>query len=174
MTEQTGDRIRITSEPTPMGRDGQKGVGGADGEEILHATLRGVVGAMAMSGVRVVMQHGGLIKRTPPQAIAKERSRGLMKMVPRKRRPVVVELLHWGVGASGGAAFGMLPESLRRAPWAGPVFGVAILLSYEFGVAPMMGVSHAKRWSTRERVAFLADHLVYGLVLNEGRRRPQE
>lgn len=174
MAETTGDEtIRITSEPTPMDSDGP-GIGGAGGDEVIHAVARGIVGAMAMSGIRVVMQHSGLIKRTPPQAIARERARGLIKIVPRKRRPVIVELLHWGVGAMGGAAFGMLPESLRRAPWAGPVFGVAILLSYEFGVAPLMGLSHAKRWSTNERAAFLADHLVYGLVLNEGHRRPQE
>ena len=155
-------------------RSEDQGIGEAGGGEVLHSTARGIVGAMAMSGMRVVMQHGGLIKRTPPQAIARERARGLMRSVPRKRRPVVVELIHWSVGAMGGAAFGLLPEKIRSAPWSGPVYGVAILLSYEFGAAPMLGLSHARRWNTQERVAFLADHLVYGLVLNEGRRRPQE
>ncbi|MDQ3759743.1 MAG: DUF1440 domain-containing protein [Actinomycetota bacterium] len=175
MPQAADERIRITSEPTPMDTGGAgPGIGGAGGDEVVHAIARGIVGAMAMSGIRVVMQHGGLIKRTPPQAIARERARGLMRIVPRKRRPVIVELLHWGVGAMGGAVFGMLPESMRRVRWAGPAFGVAILLSYEFGIAPLMGLSHAKRWSTRERAAFLADHLVYGLVLNEGRERPNE
>lgn len=166
--------VRGWAEPHSLVDGDAARIGEAGGRELLHAAARGTVGAMAMTGIRVVMQHGGLIERTPPQAIAKEKARGLMALVPRKRRPVAVELLHWSVGAAGGAGFGALPDVIRRARWSGPLYGIAILLSYEFGVAPLLGLSHAKRWSSRERLAFLADHLVYGLVLSEGRSRPRQ
>ena len=40
-------------------------------------------------------------------------------------------------------------------------------------MAPMLGVTHAGGRKPAERVAFVADHLLYGLVLAEPRRPPQ-
>ena len=36
--------------------------------EVLHAAFRGVVGAMAMTGVRVFAKHAGLIREDPPNS----------------------------------------------------------------------------------------------------------
>jgi hypothetical protein len=72
-------------------------------------------------------------------------------------------------GASGGAAFGALPRELRGRPWAGPVYGLAMWLGFELGIAPVLGLSQAKRVRPVDRLALAGDHLLYGLVLSATR-----
>jgi hypothetical protein len=146
----------------------------APADEILHAAVRGAIAAMAMTGMRAFTVDLGIVEETPPRAILKKRAAGLIRRVPRGRRRVVFELAHWGYGAAGGAAFGLLPHSIRRRAWAGPVYGVALWLGFEAGIAPMLGLTQAKRLRLAERAALAADHFLYGFVLSEFRRRPQE
>jgi hypothetical protein len=143
-------------------------------KELLHAAGRGVVGAMAMTGMRSLTVSLGIVEQPPPHAIFKQKARGLLRLVPRGSRRAVVELAHWGYGAGGGAAFALMPDELRRQPWAGPVYGLAIWLGFELGIAPALGLKQAKKVRPIDRAGLAADHLLYGLVLNEGRRRPQE
>ena len=143
-------------------------------QEVAHAAMRGVIAAMAMTGVRAFTVDLGIVEQTPPQAILKQRARGLIRRVPRGRRRAAVELCHWGYGAGGGAAFALLPERIRRRAWAGPAYGLAVWLGFEAGIAPALGLTQAKRLRPAERLALAADHLLYGLVLTETRRRPRE
>jgi len=145
--------------------------------DVLHAGARGAVGAMAMTGMRVITTQIGLVEETPPQAIARQRSRGLrrlLRLAPRRQRRGLIEIAHWAFGAAGGAVFGALPLGLRRRVWAGPVYGLAVWLGFEMGIAPVLGLSQAKRVRLVDRLALAADHLLYGLVLSEGRRRPRD
>jgi hypothetical protein len=142
--------------------------------EVAHAAGRGAVAAMAMTGMRAFTVGLGIVEQSPPQAILKQKARGLMMLVPRNRRRAAVELFHWGYGAGGGAAFALLPDELRRRPYAGPVYGLLIWLSFELGLAPVLGLSQSKRLRPVDRLGLAADHLLYGAVLSEGRRRPRE
>jgi hypothetical protein len=142
--------------------------------EIAHAGARGAIAAMAMTGMRVVTVDTGIVKQTPPEAIIKQKARGLLRRVPRNRRRAAIELAHWGYGAVGGAAFGMLPKRIRLTPWAGPAYGLLVWFGFEAGLAPVLGLTQAKRLRPVERLALAADHLLYGLVLSELRERPRE
>ena len=142
--------------------------------EVAHAAVRGAVAAMAMSGMRVVMKDLGLVEETPPQAMFRQKARGVLKMVPRKRRQAAIQLAHWGYGAGGGVAFRLLPEQIRLQPWAGPAYGLVVWLGFELGLAPMLGLEQAKKPRPVERLAFAVDHLLYGYVLSEFRAQPQE
>ena len=104
----------------------------------------------------------------------RRRTRGLIRFVPRKRRGAAVELVHWVYGAVGGVGFGALPASLRHQPWAGPAYGLVSWAGFELAVAPALGLGHAKNPAVAERIALAVDHLLYGLVLGEIRRRPPE
>jgi hypothetical protein len=143
-------------------------------KEVAHAAMRGAVAAMAMTGMRTFTVHVGLVEEPPPQAIFRQKARGLMRMVPRRKRRAAQELAHWGYGAAGGVAFVLLPDDLRRQPWAGPVYGLATWAGFEAVLAPALGLSQAHEPRLAERLALAGDHLLYGLVLSEGRRRPQE
>ena len=137
------------------------------------AGLRGAIAAMAMTGMRAFTVDVGIVEQTPPEAIFKQRARGLIRKVPRRRRRAAIELAHWGYGAAGGAAFAALPEALRRRAWAGPIYGIATWLGFEAALAPALGLSQAAKPRPLERTALAADHLLYGFVLSETRRRPQ-
>ena len=88
--------------------------------EIIHAKFRGVVGAMAMTGMRVFALHAGLIREDPPSRLTRKQARGLVERVPRKRRRVVVELVHWAMGGVFGIVFGLLPERHPAQALVGP------------------------------------------------------
>ena len=84
---------------------------------------------MAMTGMRVITTELGLVEQTPPQAVSRQRARGLRVLVrraPRKQRRGFIEAAHWAFGAGGGAAFGALPRGLRRHRWSGPIYGLVV------------------------------------------------
>ena len=143
-------------------------------KEMAHAAVRGAVAAMAMTGMRALTQSVGIVEQTPPQAIIGQRARGLIRRVPRKRRRAAIEIMHWSYGAGGGLAFGALPDALRRRAWAGPLYGLVVWLGFELALAPVLGLKQAHRVRLVERLGLAADHLLYGFVLSETRRRPQE
>ena len=134
--------------------------------EIIHAKLRGVIGAMAMSGVRVFALHAGLIREDPPSRLSRKQ---------KGRRPRwLVELVHWAMGGVFGIVFALLPENVRRKPWSGPVYGLLVWLGFDSVVAPALGLKERGWPKGRERAVFIADHLLFGFVLNEMRERPRE
>jgi len=141
--------------------------------EIAHATLRGAIAAMAMTGMRAFTGDLGIVEQSPPQAIFRQRARGLIRRVPRGRRRAAIELAHWGYGAAGGTGFALLPEAVRRRAWAGPAYGFAVWVGFEAVLAPALGLMQAQRLRLVERAALAADHLLDGLVLSEMRARPQ-
>ena len=156
---------------TPGGNPGPE-AGGAD--RVAGAAMRGVVAAMAMTGMRSFTVGLGLVKESPPRAIVRQTSNGLFRFVPKGQRRAAIELMHWGYGAAGGAVFAMMPEDLRLRRWSGPVYGLIVWLGFELVQAPLMGLDQAKKARPVERVALAVDHLLYGLVLTETRRRAQE
>jgi hypothetical protein len=140
--------------------------------DVLHGAVRGAVAAMTMTGMRAFTVNAGIVKEPPPQAIVRQRVPGMGRFrVKRKRRRVIEELFHWGYGAGGGAAFAVLPEPVRRHAWAGPAYGLAIWLGFEVAIAPVLGLKQAHQLRLVERGALAADHLLYGFVLAETRRR---
>jgi hypothetical protein len=146
----------------------------APAHEIAHAGVRGAVAAMAMTGMRAFTVDLGLVEQTPPQRIVRERARGVMRRVPRRRRRAALELMHWAYGAVGGVGFGLLPKTVRqRRRWVGPLYGLLLWLGFEMGLAPLLGLRQARRRRGAERAALAADHLLYGLVLSEIRARPR-
>jgi hypothetical protein len=141
--------------------------------DVLSGAACGTVGAMAMTGMRVITTELGLVEQTPPQALSTQRARVLLRRAPRKQRRGLVEAAHWAFGAVGGAAFGALPRTMRRHPWAGPAYGLMVWLGFELAIAPALDLSQAKRARPVDRIALAADHLLYGLVLSATRRPTQ-
>jgi hypothetical protein len=141
--------------------------------EVAHGTVRGALGAMAMTGVRSVTVSLGLVDEPPPSSIA-GRARTRVWRLRGHRQPhrsVRAEMLHWGVGAVAGAGYALLPGALRRRDWSGPAYGIAILGAFEAVGAPVLGLQRPGG-RIPERAALAADHLVYGLVLSETRKQP--
>jgi len=142
--------------------------------EIAHGAMRGVIAAMAMTGLRAFTISAGWVDEPPPRAILRQKSKGLFRVASKKKRRAVQELMHWGYGATGGAVFAALPDKVRKRAWFGPLYGLALWASFEFVQAPLLDLKQAKRVRLLERPALIVDHLLYGLVLSETRRRAQD
>jgi hypothetical protein len=152
--------VSVGSDPTGAG-------------DVAAGTLRGALGAMAMTGLRTLTVNAGIVEQPPPQAIVRQWLPGMRgpRVRGRGRRRATEELLHWSYGAGGGAVFAALPAGLRRQTWAGPVYGLLIWLSFEIGIAPLLGLKQARQVRPAERAALAADHLLYGFVVSGPRRR---
>lgn len=143
------------------------------GKEVLHATFRGAVAAMSMTGMRAMTTRMGLLEETPPEMVVHEKAPALIDKMSKQQREGVIVLLHWAYGAGGGAAFGALPGWIRLKPWAGPVYGVLVWLGFEAALAPLLGLHMRRPRSMAERAALALDHVLYGAVLSELRRKPR-
>jgi hypothetical protein len=141
---------------------------------MIHAMFRGIIGAIAMTGVRQFASQARIIRDDPPARMARKQAKGLLRRVPKRRRGAAVELIHWAMGGVFGLVFGLLPESLRMKAWAGPAFGFLVWLGFETTAAPVLGLKQ-RRWPHgAERTVFVVDHLLFGLILSELRERPQK
>ncbi|WP_204082883.1 hypothetical protein [Asanoa ishikariensis] len=132
---------------------------------VSRGAARGVVAAMAMSGLRRMTTALSLVEDTPPEAVLRSTVPGAFARVPDQHRPVAVEAMHWTYGALGGAAFGLLPRRVRRHPLAGPIYGILAWTAFEIGIAPALGLPQADGHKPAEQAALLADHLLYGAVV---------
>ncbi|WP_223166674.1 hypothetical protein [Nonomuraea sp. SYSU D8015] len=131
---------------------------------IVRAAARGAIASMAMSGLRQLTTALGLVAQTPPEAVIKKTAPQAFRRVPVERRPAVVEAVHWLYGAGGGAFFGVLPRAVRERPWAGPVYGMLFWAAFEVAIAPALGLPRKPETGV-ERLALLADHVLYGAVV---------
>lgn len=131
--------------------------------DVAKGALQGVIAAMAMTGMREVTTALGLVQQPPPDQVAGKSDR--------RQSRLFVELAHWGFGAAGAAVYGALPDVVRKQPWTGPVYGIAVWMGFQ-AIAPMMGLPHAQSPRVAERIATAADHALYGYVLSETKRVP--
>ena len=77
------------------------------------------------------------------------------------------------MGGAFGIVYGLLPETSDGA-WSGPVYGLLVWIGFDAVVAPALGLTERDWPKGRERAVFIADHLLYGFVLDEMRERPRE
>ena len=129
--------------------------------------VRGTVGAMAMTGLRTLAKELGVVSKTPPEAVAQEGVPELLRQVPPEYRGAAIELAHWSYGAAGGAVYAFLPRRLARARLGGAAYGLAVWVGFAAAIAPLLGLTPPR--TQVERAVFVADHVLYGLVLAGGR-----
>jgi hypothetical protein len=141
-----------------------------NGSDHATAALRGVVAAMAMTGLRAVTEGLGLLEEPPPDEIARRGVPSLFARVPADYRTAAVQLSHWAFGAAAGTAFALVPERARRRRLAGPAYGLAVWLAFETVLAPALGLRVESR-PARERLVLALDHALYGAVVGARPRR---
>ena len=100
MSPQTGYHARMDAEMSPAPAPQGTSVASRAGD-VLRGAAWGAVGAMAMTGMRVITTELGLVQQTPPQALKRQRARGvraLLRRAPRTQRRGLVEAAHWAFG----------------------------------------------------------------------------
>ena len=137
---------------------------GALARSVARGGARGVIAAMAMSGLRQVTTALGLVPQTPPESVLQTTAPRVFGRIPLNQRQALVELIHWGYGAAGGVLFGTLPRDLRRRGWAGPAYGLLFWAGFGVVIAPALGIGHRYEGASRH-AALISDHLLYGAVV---------
>jgi hypothetical protein len=138
---------------------------------VVRAAGRGLVAAMAMTGVRTITSNLGLVEESPPRKIVEQHGPHLVRRLPEQYREAATEVAHWCYGTGGGLMYGLLPAVVRRHPTSGPVYGLAIWIAFELGIAPLLGIQHSQR-RVLGRVVLFLDHVLYGVVVG-GRLAPE-
>jgi hypothetical protein len=147
-------------------------VGLRDPATTVRAGLRGLVAAMAMTGMRTFTANVGLLEESPPEAIVEEHRPDVLRRLSSEHRTAVTELAHWAYGTAGGAFFSLLPGRMRAHPLTGPAYGLAVWLAFELGLAPLLGLRHASAQRPISRAVLALDHMLYGIVV-AGRLAPE-
>jgi hypothetical protein len=138
---------------------------------VARAGARGLVAAMAMTGIRTATAGLGHEEEAPPEEIVKKYAPRVRRL-PDRRQEAITELVHWTYGTGGGVVFGLLPARVRRHPAAGPVYGLSIWLSFELVLAPILGVHQNRRHNVLWPTMIALDHVLYGVVV-AGRLAPE-
>ncbi|NES12815.1 MULTISPECIES: hypothetical protein [Micromonospora] len=131
---------------------------------MVRSGVRGVIAAMAMSGLRQATTSLNLVESSPPKSVLQKTVPGLLEQLPGEQHPALLAVAHWGYGLGAGLAFGALPERLRHKTWVGPVYGMALLAAFHFGIAPALRIEQ-RLTDVHEQLALTADHLLYGIVV---------
>lgn len=131
-----------------------------------RAGARGLVAAMAMTGLRQLTENVGLLEESPPKAIVEQHAPEPIHRLMDEHRAAVTELAHWAYGMGGGVAYSVLPDRIRAHPLTGPAYGLAVWLSFELGVAPLLGMPHARSRRPVSRLVLALDHVLYGVVVS--------
>lgn len=138
----------------------------------VRAGARGLVAAMAMSGFRSFAAGASPDEPTPPEQIVTHRGPEVVQRLPEHQRQALTEAIHWSYGAAAGAAFGLLPRSIRQRAAAGPAYGLVIWLGFETVIGPLLGLPKVRSRPIVWRAALAADHVLYGTVV-AGRLAPE-
>jgi hypothetical protein len=130
-----------------------------------QAAIGGLVGAMAMTGMRTLTGELGLLPEPPPDKVARQGVPALFERVPEDYRRAAIELAHWGFGIAAAVPFAVLPRPLRRARLAGAAYGIGTWALFESVLAPALGIPRDDHPRLGERAALIADHALYGMVV---------
>jgi hypothetical protein len=131
----------------------------------MEHVVQGVIGAMAMTGLRRITTGLGLVRKPPPEEVLEDGVPELLAHIPAEHRDEAIELAHWAFGGAAGLAFAGLPRELRESAWTGAAYGLTIWALFETVAAPVLGIRDLGERPARERAALAADHVLYGLVL---------
>src|SRR4051794_24025703 len=111
----------------------------------LRRAAGGLIGAMAMTGMRRLTTELGLVGQPPPDALAEHAAPGLLARLPGGSAAAAVELAHWTYGVGGGVLFGALPALLRRRRLSGPTYGLLSWAMYEAVIGPRRDLARAQQ-----------------------------
>jgi hypothetical protein len=144
---------------------------GVDRWAIARASARGLLAAMAMTGMRQFTANIGLLEKSPPEVIVERHAPRRIQRLPAERRAAMTELVHWAYGAAGGAMFGLLPPAVRADPRTGLLYGLSVWLAFDLGIGPLLDVQYPEQRRLAHRAMLALDHAMYGVVV-AGRLAP--
>jgi len=136
---------------------------------LLAGLIAGVVATAAKTLVEKVYPPRVEGEPEPPAVLAEKVAGHALAPV---QKQIAAESIHWGFGATIGAAYGALAEYYPSATSRDGVnFGMTLMALTHETALPAMGLSAAPANQTRrEKSSEIASHIVFGLVAETTRR----
>jgi putative membrane protein len=130
---------------------------------LVAGLIGGLVGTLAKTFAERMFPPRTHGEPEPPEVVA-ERVAG--HPLDEGTKAIAAEGIHWGFGATVGAAYGVLAEYYPAATSKeGASFGMALEALTHEGALPAMGLSaEPENQTARERASEMTSHVVYGIA----------
>jgi uncharacterized membrane protein YagU involved in acid resistance len=137
------------------------------GKRALRGAVAGALATGLMSSVMVGAKRAGFLGDMPPEKITAAMLHRAEIGHTGAQQDALATLLHFGFGATAGAAFGVIaPRPLIVRVPAGLAYGAAIWGVSYMGWVPALGIMPSAEHDRRDRqTVMLAAHLIYGTAL---------
>ncbi|MEZ4869296.1 MAG: hypothetical protein R3C14_48685 [Caldilineaceae bacterium] len=136
-------------------------------QNMVTGAMGGIVGALAMSSIRLVGKQVGLVPESLPHKVARKVALGAgMTGLGAHQVDAFARGQHLALGASYGAGYGLLHGALDLPPMLdGPLYGLAVYTINLTGLGPALNLEQGpwvKKSSFTGRQILI--HLVFGFV----------
>ena len=142
-------------------------------KSLAKGILAGLIGGLVATAAKSLAEriyaprtHG---EPEPPELLAKKVAGYELTVVQKK---VAAQAIHWGFGATTGAAYGALAEYIPTVTSKdGANFGIALVTLTHQGALPALGLAaRPSEQTAREKTSEMTSHIVYGVVTETVRR----
>jgi uncharacterized membrane protein YagU involved in acid resistance len=137
-------------------------------QRVIEGMIGGMVGAAAMTVVRLLAHRAGMVDEMVPQHIEQTfASRaGIDPPGGSTAHQMVSQVMHEGYGMACGALFAAAGGGRRRRTWLeGVAFGATVWLVSMFGFGPLVGLPRTPWRANRvENAVNVLSHLVFGMA----------
>lgn len=132
--------------------------------------IAGVAGTAAMTGIQLAIARArGTQPSDAPVKAARKIARGVAhRDVPKRRRPLVNNLVHWGYGALWGVAFAEAGRRVRARPLPQGLALGTLVWGASLAELPALSLAPAPwRQPPAELALDASYHLAYGVAVSE-------
>jgi putative membrane protein len=140
-------------------------VGKTRSRSIAKGLVAGLIGGIVGTAARNVVEKAYPPRKTSdiePELVTHRI--GGRELTVRQRR-LARQGMHWGIGASAGAAYGVAAEFYPAATSKqGASFGMALIALNQDHLLPTMGLAGKQEQTRREHTSELASFVTYGVV----------
>ncbi len=137
-------------------------------KELFIGALSGTVGALAMTGIRILLVETGMVSEPLPHKVERRMARrlGVVDQIGAHEEDLLAQAQHLALGAAFGAGYSLLRHRFDLpSASAGPIYGLVVYVVNVAGLGPALDLNRAP-WDDEppEVARQIFIHLIYGLV----------
>lgn len=143
-------------------------------KELFIGALGGIIGALAMTGIRTLLVETGMVSEPLPHKVERRLAMqlGVNDRMSARSEDLLTQAQHLALGASFGIGYSLIRRRRELPFWAGPLYGLFVYAVNVAGLGPGLDLNRAPWRDDPPDVARqIFIHLIYGLVTAQSIRR---
>jgi hypothetical protein len=145
-------------------------------KELFIGALSGMIGALAMTGIRTLLVETGMVSEPLPHKVERRLALriGIADQMGAHYEDLLAQGQHLALGATFGAGYSLLRHRLNLPSSGGPLYGLFVYAVNVAGLGPALDLNRTPWRDDPPDVARqIFIHLIYGLVTAQAIRRLQ-